>query len=237
VAEALHRAARIAGKVKENRTTVSFVLDAAMDAAPGQFAMVWLPGMDEKPFSIAGARPLTFAISRVGAFSEALHTLSVGDMVWVRGPFGRGYSVTAARTLVVGGGYGAAPLSFLAAALRARGAHVEAALGARTAVDLLYAARFAAQGVPVHPATEDGSEGARGRVTDVVAPLLDAGRFDRLCACGPEAMLEALAALCARTGTPAELSYEAYMRCGIGMCGSCEHGGRLVCMDGPVFTR
>lgn len=237
MAEALHRPARIREKVQENRTTVSFVLDAEMDAAPGQFAMVWLPGMDEKPFSIAGTRPLTFAISRVGPFSEALHALPEGGTVWVRGPFGRGYSVTPVPTLVVGGGYGAAPLSFLAAALQARGAAVEAAIGARAAADLLYGRRFSAQGVPVHPATEDGSEGTRGRVTDVVAPLLASGRFARLCACGPEAMLEALAAIAARTGTPCELSYEAYMRCGIGMCGSCEHGGRLVCLDGPVVQR
>lgn len=235
MAEALHNAARIQEKVQENRTTVSLVLDAEMEAVPGQFAMVWLPGMDEKPFSIAGARPLTFAISRVGPFSETLHALSAGATIWVRGPFGRGYSLTRARTLLVGGGYGAAPLCFLAAALRERGAHVEAALGARTAADLLYGMRFAAQGVPVHAATEDGSGGARGRVTDIVTPLLDAGRFERVCACGPEGMLESLAALCARAGVPAELSYEAYMRCGIGLCGSCEHGGRLVCMDGPVL--
>jgi dihydroorotate dehydrogenase electron transfer subunit len=135
----------------------------------------------------------------------------------------------------VGGGYGAAPLAFLASVLQGRGASVEAAIGARSAADLLFEGRFSALGVPLHAATEDGTSGTRGRVTDVVAPLLDSGRFERLCACGPEGMLASLHALCASAGVPAELSYEAYMRCGVGLCGSCEHEGRLVCLDGPVL--
>jgi dihydroorotate dehydrogenase electron transfer subunit len=233
--ETMHRPARIVKTVEENEKTVSFILDISMDAAPGQFAMLWLPGLDEKPFSIAAAAPLMFTISRVGPFSDALHALRAGDTLWIRGPFGRGWSAAAQATLLVGGGYGAAPLAFLASVLLARGATVEAAVGARRAADLLFEQRFAAMGVPVHAATEDGSSGARGRVTDVVAPLLASGRFRRLCACGPEGMLESLHGLCVRAGVPAELSYEAYMRCGVGLCGSCEHDGRLVCMDGPVL--
>jgi dihydroorotate dehydrogenase electron transfer subunit len=91
--------------------------------------------------------------------------------------------------------------------------------------------------VPLHVATEDGTAGERGKVTVIAEALLRSGRFRRLCACGPEAMLESLDALCRREGIPAELSWEAYMRCGIGMCGSCEHGGRLICLDGPVLLR
>jgi dihydroorotate dehydrogenase electron transfer subunit len=231
----LHRAMRIVEKVQENPKTVSFVFDAALTAEPGQFAMLWLPGVDEKPFSIAGTDPLMFTISRVGPFSEALLALLPGDMIWVRGPFGRGFAPAPGRALLVGGGYGAAPLHFLARSLLAAGAAAEMALGARTAAELLFVDRFEKLPVPIHAATEDGSRGTRGRVTDVVAPLLASGRFDRLCACGPEGMLDSLAALCVKAGVPGELSWEAYMRCGIGICGSCEHAARLVCMDGPVF--
>jgi dihydroorotate dehydrogenase electron transfer subunit len=232
----LHRAARVTGKIVENPKTVSLVLDIAMPASPGQFAMLWLPGVDEKPFSISGADPLQFTIARVGPFSDLLHALQVGDPLWVRGPFGRGYTPGNGRTLLVGGGYGAAPLHFLGRSILAAGAAgIEAALGARIAADLLFVEQFQALGAAVHVATEDGSAGTRGRVTDVVAPLLESGRFARLCACGPEGMLESLAALCRAARVPAELSYEAYMRCGIGLCGACEHGARLVCMDGPVF--
>lgn len=232
----LHRAARIVERVRENEKTISLVLSLSLAAEPGQFAMLWLPGIDEKPFSIAGADPLMFTIARVGPFSEMLHERVPGDTLWVRGPFGRGYSRPRGRALLVGGGYGAAPLSFLAGSLLRGGAVVEAAIGARTSAELLFLDRFAARSVPVHAATEDGSSGTRGRVTDVVGPLLAAGRFDRLYGCGPEAMLASLAMQCRQAGIPAELSHEAYMRCGVGVCGACEHEGRLVCMDGPVFT-
>ena len=235
-AASLHLAARVVEKTQENARTIMLALDAALEAAPGQFAMLWLPGVDEKPFSIACVDPLSFAVSRVGPFSEALHALEPGDHVWLRGPYGTGFSERPGRALLVGGGYGAAPLHFLARVLLDRGTKVEAALGARGAGDLLFLHRFRDLGVPVHVATEDGSSGTRGRVTGVAGPLLRAGGVDILYACGPEAMLDALAALCRETGTPAELSFEAYMRCGIGICGSCEHGERLVCRDGPVFS-
>ena len=231
-----HAAARVTDRIQENPRTVTLVLDRAFpQARPGQFCMLWLPGTDEKPFSIAGPDPLMFTVSRVGPFSEALQALGPGDPVWVRGPFGAGWTIGPCRALLVGGGYGAAPLYFLARAWREQGAMVEAALGARTSADLLFMDRFTGCGLPVHPATEDGSRGAGGRVTDVVAPLLSSGKFDRLCACGPEAMLDALAALCREHRVAGELSYEAYMRCGVGICGSCEHEERLVCLDGPVF--
>ena len=235
----IHRPFGVLESIPENSRTVSLVLRGRMNARPGQFAMLWIPGADEKPFSISGADPLMFTISRVGPFSDALHSLVPGDTVWARGPFGRGFSAEPGSALLVGGGYGAAPLSFLASVLAA-GADgspplIEAALGVRTSADLMFQRRFAAQGVRVHVATEDGSAGTEGRVTEVVRPLLFSGRFSRLCACGPEGMLEALAALCREAEVPAELSYEAYMRCGIGLCGACEHEGRLVCQDGPVF--
>lgn len=236
ISPARHVAARVADRIQENARTLTLVLDRPLpEAVPGQFCMVWLPGVDEKPFSIAGPDPLMFTISRVGPFSEALQALRPGDPLWVRGPFGAGWTVGPCRALLAGGGYGAAPLYFLARSLRGQGAFVETALGARTSTDLLFLDRFRGGGIPVHPATEDGSEGARGLVTHVVAPLLASGRFARLCACGPEGMLDALAELCRQHHVAGELSYEAYMRCGVGICGSCEHEERLVCRDGPVF--
>ena len=236
ISPTLHVAARVADRIRESARTLTLVLDSALsEARPGQFCMLWLPGADEKPFSIAGPDPLMFTISRVGPFSEALQALSPGDPVWVRGPFGAGWTVGPCRALLAGGGYGAAPLYFLARSLRAQGAIVEAALGARSSSDLLFMDRFRGCGLPVHAATEDGSEGATGRLTEIVGPLLESGRFDRVCGCGPEGMLDALAGLCREHHVAGELSYEAYMRCGIGICGSCEHEERLVCRDGPVF--
>jgi dihydroorotate dehydrogenase electron transfer subunit len=227
---------RVKERLQENPRTVSLVLELPLEATPGQFGMLWLPGVDEKPYSISGTRPLTFTVSRVGPFSESLAALRPGDSVGVRGPFGTGWSVAPGRALLVGGGYGAAPLHFLARGLLAAGGSIDVALGARAAAELLFADRFAQLGVPLHLATEDGSSGLKGRVTDAVEPLLAAGMFDRLCACGPEPMLARLEALCRAAGVVAELSHEAYMRCGIGICGACEREGRLVCRDGPVLA-
>ncbi len=232
------RSARVVERTAENPRTVTLVLSDSMEACPGQFAMLWLPGLDEKPFSIAASDPLAFTVSRVGPFSDALHLLTKGDRLWFRGPFGKGFPLEGSRALLAGGGYGAAPLWFLAARLLARtgnGGNVEVALGARTASELLFMDRFRSLGVPVHLATEDGSAGAAGLITESVAPLLSGRGFDHLYACGPEGMLDALARLARSAGITADLSYEAYMRCGIGICGSCEHAGRLVCLDGPVF--
>ena len=237
-AGSLHRPLRVLEKVPENAKTLSLVLDGSLECMPGQFAMLWLPGSDEKPFSIAGSDPLMFTISRVGPFSEALHGLRAGDVLWVRGPFGTGFTLERGSSLLVGGGYGAAPLAFLASALAGADPRtkVEAALGARTASDLIFLKRFQSLCVPVHAVTEDGSEGTAGLVTDTARALLASGKFSRVRACGPEGMLQALAGVCTRAGVAAELSHEAYMRCGVGLCGACEHEGRLVCMEGPVFT-
>jgi len=221
--------------IPENYRTRTLVLDAAVDALPGQFAMLWLPGLDEKPFSLRGADPLAFTVAAVGPFSRALHRLAPGDRVWFRGPFGRGFRLAGRDHLMAGGGYGVAPLLFLAGRARARGDGVRVVIGARAAPDLLLAAAFEDLGVEVHLATEDGGAGARGRVTDVTGPLAAAARPDALYACGPHGMLAALKTQAAAMDLPVQLAWEAYMRCGIGICGSCEHAGMLLCADGPVL--
>ena len=86
----LPQAMRIVEIRAENRQTKTFVLDGALEAVPGQFVRVWLPGADEKPFSLAGANPVTWTIAAVGPFSSALHGLAAGERVWVRGPLVKG---------------------------------------------------------------------------------------------------------------------------------------------------
>ena len=81
--------------------------------------------------------------------------------------------------------------------------------------------------------TEDGSRGIHGRVTDALAPLVEAGAIDAICACGPHGMEK----LGQAHGVETQLSWEAYMRCGIGICGACEFEGKVLCMDGPVLKK
>ena len=223
-------------KVIDEATGIkSIILPYKLDAKPGQFAMAWLPGVDEKPFSLAGVNPIAVTVAEVGPFTEAVHKLKEGDRLWVRGPFGTGFSVEASPALLVAGGYGSAPLSFLARELRSLGQDVYVALGANTADALLLRHRFEGLGCTVHLATEDGSAGRAGLVTDLAATLLARVEIGAIYACGPNTMLNALAPLAQERNLPCQLSHEAYMRCGIGVCGSCTCGDRLVCRDGPVF--
>jgi dihydroorotate dehydrogenase electron transfer subunit len=236
----LPQALRIVKIKDENTTTKTFVLDGSLDAQPGQFVMAWLPRLDEKPFSLANANPVVMTIAAVGPFSQALHQLQVGDYLWVRGPLGQGYQLPSGpggRLLLIGGGYGVAPLLFLAGQALAVGFQVLMIIGARTKTDLLLVDDFEALDVPLWLTTEDGSVGYKGLVTDVI-PLVIAESTppNMVYACGPTGMLQAIATLCQAENIPVQLSWEAHMRCGIGLCGSCEVGqGWLVCLDGPVF--
>jgi dihydroorotate dehydrogenase electron transfer subunit len=101
--------------------------------------------------------------------------------------------------------------------------------------DLLLVQDLEASGIEVHVATEDGSRGERGLATAVVERLIDERPPSAIYACGPHGMLHAVESLAARRRLPAQLAWEAYMRCGVGICGSCEHGGMLLCADGPVL--
>ncbi len=232
----LPRAYRVARVEPENENTNTYIMEGSLDATPGQFVMAWLPGIDEKPFSLAAADPITLTVARVGPFTTALHALRPGDRLWLRGPVGSGFVLGRAPALLVGGGYGAAPLWFLARRLRAAGQVVRVALGARTAAALVLERRFADLGCAVHVATDDGSRGRPGVVTDLARDLFAVNPASALYGCGPEPMLNALEVLARDLRVPCQLSYEANMMCGLGICGSCAHGDRLVCRDGPVFT-
>ena len=241
----------------ENYRTKTFIFDKSLpDAQPGQYVMAWLPDVGEKPFSIAGNDPLAFMVVAVGPFSKALHWLNVGARVWVRGPLGQGFALRGRHHLLVGGGYGVAPLLFLARTALAAGHTVEVCIGARTAEDVLLAGAFEKEAVSnqrsavspfivVRVTTDDGSTGEKGLVTQAVEAAIAARRPDCIYACGPIPMLTALARLCQEHNLPHQFSWEAHLRCGLGICGSCEldaqtrqvaniPAGWLVCKDGPV---
>ncbi|HEY4688994.1 MAG TPA: dihydroorotate dehydrogenase electron transfer subunit [Anaerolineae bacterium] len=238
----LPRSVRILQVVRETRTVSTFVLDATLHAEPGQFVMVWVPGVDEKPISIAWPDPLTLTIARVGEWSTAMHEKKAGDTIGIRGPYGRPYRIDVNRpALLVGGGYGAAPLYYLASCMNERGMSVTAALGARRADDLIFVDRFKQSGIEVLLATEDGSVGMEGYVTLAVEAYLAGQPSNRptdppaIYACGPEGLLVALHGISRRHGLPAQLSVERYMKCGFGVCGQCALDDILTCVDGPVL--
>ena len=243
------RTFRVVHIQSENKATKSLIFDQPLiNAEPGQFVMLWLPGVGEKPFSILNNDPFSVAVTSVGLFSSALIELDIASRVWARGPLGQGFKLEGHRHLLVGGGYGAAPLLFLAKQARSRNDVVKVCLGARSAGDLMMIDAFKGLGCEVFVSTNDGSYGEAGLVTNVVDQILRNSKMDALYACGPVPMLSALSEICRNKKIPAQLSWEANMRCGIGLCGSCELDdetrksagipvGWLTCKDGPVYTQ
>lgn len=242
----LFQALRLQSVRVENKLTKTLICDGEMpEAQPGQFVMAWLPGIGEKPFSIAAKEPFSLTVAAVGPVSEALCRLQPGKRVWVRGPLGQGFALQGHRHLLVGGGYGAAPLAFLAGEIINQKEDVTVCLGACTAKEVILASVFDRLGCRVRLNTEDGSLGERGLVTASLQAELTENRPDAVYACGPTPMLSAVNVLCAHFEVPCQLSWEAHMRCGLGLCGSCElpkeiceavglPKGWLVCKDGPV---
>ena len=217
------------------------------DTHPGQFAMLaaaerWGGGEHERPylpraFSIARheAQELHFLLEDVGPGSRRLCELAVGDGLWVLGPLGRGFTPppSGRRAVLVGGGVGIAPLAILQDTLRG---DVTVLLGFRD----LARAQGAALLHQATVATDDGSHGHHGLVTDLLSSELDRDPDAVVYACGPAAMLEGVRAMCAARAIPAQLALEAGMACGFGACFGCavprRGGGYLrVCLDGPVI--
>jgi dihydroorotate dehydrogenase electron transfer subunit len=241
----LPRALKVTEIKVENTYTKTFILAGSLAAEPGQFVMAWLPDFEDKPFSLAGADPISLTVAAVGPVSRALHQLRGGDLLWVRGPLGRGYQLPAdyspssSHILLIGGGYGVAPLLFLARQAVAADYQVSAIIGARSGSDLLLVEAFEALGVSLWLTTEDGSVGQQGLVTDAIAAVISATPIKprAVYSCGPTGMLQAVATRCEAENIPLQVGWEAHMRCGIGLCGSCEVGqGWLTCLDGPVFS-
>jgi dihydroorotate dehydrogenase subfamily 1 len=227
----------------ERHDVKTFTVNApaiAKESTPGQFVMVWDPGIDEIPISIAHASSdgnLELAIADVGDCSHSLHQKQVGDLVGLRGPYGTGFSLTGDRICMVAGGYGAAPLRFAASRARAIGKDVVVLEGAQCSPDLLYILEFRALDCDVKVSTEDGSQGYCGMCTALFEELLASGEaFDQVLTCGPELMMKRVCELTRRNTIPTQVSVERIIKCSCGACGACDLGGYRVCKDGPVFT-
>jgi len=235
----LHKIEEVKAENEEVKTFTFFSAEIAKESIPGQFVMVWNPGVDEIPISIADASPegeLEVAIADVGDCTHSLHQKHVGDLVGLRGPFGRAFSLHGERICMVSGGYGAAPLRFAAKESKELGKHVVVLEGARSSAELLYVSEFLDLGWNVRVATEDGSKGYKGLVTELLEEILASGeKFEQVLTCGPELMMERVCEITRRERIPTQVSAERIVKCGCGACGSCDLGGYRVCKDGPVF--
>jgi dihydroorotate dehydrogenase electron transfer subunit len=210
-------------------------------ARPGQFLMLWVPGVDEIPLSISDAHEdgtVTVAVRNVGSATGALHDMKAGLLIGVRGPFGNWFSVRKGRLLIVGGGTGVAPLLFLAKELIVKEANVTFVLGAKTEEELLFINELerVCSSLNVMATTEDGSRGLKCLATDPLGTITAREKPDLIYACGPEQMIRKTFDLAEERNVRMEASLERLMRCAIGLCGSCIIGKYRVCRDGPVFS-
>ena len=210
---------------------------------PGQFVNIALPGFFlRRPVSVADWRDgeLRLLVRLVGAGTRALADATPGTRLDLLSGLGNGFDASLAgssRPVLVGGGIGVAPLLGLARRMAGTGSAPDVALGFRNRADALCADEFRSLGCRVAVATEDGSLGHRGFVTEPLRPLAASGAY--VFACGPLPMLRAVHALPGLSG--GQYSLEARMGCGFGACVGCtietRGGPRRVCREGPVFLQ
>lgn len=235
---------------------LTFQHPEASTARAGQFVMMKAAGAGEpllpRPFSILLTDPgeSTFRVflKAVGPGSRGLAALAIGETATCLGPLGRPFEAPAAGTqaLLVAGGYGIAPFVLFSRELKGKGQAVRVFYGGRTDDDVQLPASFEALGVPLVTATEDGSLGQHGRVTEPLLAYLDSepGAV-QLFACGPDAMLHAVARVGQQRALPVQVSLDPWMGCGVGTCLGCvvriqravepQPHPRCACTEGPVF--
>ncbi len=220
-------------------------------ARPGQFVMlrtsVTADPMLRRAFSLhdwrAGSLEILYKV--VGRGTAWMAHRRTGDTVDLIGPLGQGFAVapTLRKALLVAGGMGIAPFRFLIRSLRDAGIEIILFYGARTAGDLMELAEMEAADVSLLLATEDGSRGETGRVTELFREhfrkVEPSERF-KIFACGPRAMLYEVARIARGQEIACEVSLESHMACGLGTCMGCviatDNGYQRVCREGPVFS-
>ena len=226
---------------KETPTVNTLVLDKKCGSINfGQFFMVWVPGVGEKPYACSkyAANKMEITVKHVGPVSEKLQSLKKGDLVGVRGPYGNGCFIPKGRNpCYVAGGLGIVPLIAMIESMKGSARKVTVILGAKTNEELVFAERVKKSGADLRIVTDDGSAGEKAFPHQVLTGVIKERKIDQVYCCGPEVMMREVLKIVQEKKIPAQFSLERYMKCGIGLCGSCalDPSGLLVCKDGPVF--
>ncbi|MBU1131035.1 dihydroorotate dehydrogenase electron transfer subunit [Patescibacteria group bacterium] len=232
-------------KIVENNAFIkTFYFEHQLEARPGQFVWLWLPGISEKPFSVGYQSNNEFGLTicQVGNVTKKIFELKIGDKVGIKGPYGTYYEIGKSKNIaLVGGGYGSAPLSFLAAKTVKNNPDVNISfiIGAQTKNLLFIKPEDFNQKIKFYFTTDDGSVGTKGRVTDVLEKLLSENKIDYIATCGPELMQFKIIELAEKYKTDCQISLERYMKCSCGICGQCvvDPLGIRMCTEGPVINK
>ncbi len=233
------RVVRIIETKQETPTVKSLFFhdDETAKSRPGQFLMIWIPGIDEIPMSVSSTRPPGITVKLVGEATETLSHLEKDDEIGIKGPFGNGFTITGQKALVVGGGVGVASLLPLIRRLAGEGKDITVILGAKTKEELLFKEEIMKQvgRDQLIICTDDGSSGSKKIASDLAAEMIEKNNYDQVYTCGPEKMIYKIFEAAEKRNIRLQASVERYMKCGFGLCGSCCIGPFLVCKDGPVL--
>ncbi len=237
------RVSKVVNETKTAKTIFVDIGESELGFTPGQFLMVWVPGVDEIPMSVSLWEPpkVGITILPIGEATEALCSVKANEWLGLRGPFGSSFTLESKKALVVGGGVGMAPLRPLVFDLLRRNVAVTVLIAAKTRHELIFFDEFSKvteDRLVVKVATDDGSEGFKGLATDAVKDILNDNVFDTVYTCGPELMMYGLYETVKNSKMEFQASLERFMKCGCGVCGTCalDPTGSLVCVEGPVFT-
>ena len=233
--------------------TLIFNDDVMTKVLPGQFAMVWIPGVGEIPMSIMISpenddqnNKMAFTVRKYGISSTGLYNSKVGDLIGIRGPYGNSFDIKSGKIMLVGGGTGLVPLMRLLKYMNldndSTDYNVTVLLGAKTQSEVFFegmARSLLSKQKSDHKVivmTDDGSYGKKGLVTDMVRELVNTTSYDAVYTCGPELMMYKTVKIAHSKGIFVQASIERMMKCGVGICGSCCMGPDLVCKDGTIFN-
>jgi len=241
------RIVKIQSVEKTSADIKSFIFQdpQSANAKPGQFLMIWVPGVDEIPLSLSFIGPgdrAGFTVLKLGEATTALHKKKRGDIIGIRGPYGTPFTPVSGNVLVVGGGTGVAPLIPLIEALVKQKTEITFLLGVKTVERLLFMNRIKKILSKVKSrlivTTDDGSFGIKGFASDPVREILEENKFNMIYTCGRERLMYEVFKQAERENMPVQASLERFMKCGVGICGQCvlDPLGLRVCKDGPVFT-
>ncbi len=229
--------------------SILFKLDKSLIPKPGQFIMIWIPGIDEIPMSISDYKKDEYwgiTVKIIGECTKALANLEEGDYIGVRGPLGNSFKIPEdkdKKIFLIGGGIGLAPLRFLSSELKKYGYSFKMIIGAKKENELVLVHKPDNIEISyIHYCTDDGSYGQKGFTIEIFKEIISSFSLDELkntivYTCGPEIMMLKLSEICIKKDITLYASLERIMRCGCGLCGLCalDPLGLLVCKDGPIF--
>lgn len=224
--------------VKETSLIRTFKFDYPLGAKPGQFVMLWIPGHDQKPMSVAydDGKEFWLTVQKVGPATKALFEFKKGDFLGISGPFGTHFNIGGKEHVaVLGGGCGCVPIYFATLEALKKGCKVDYIVAVGSKEKLLFVDRLKKmKNVNLHVA----EIGKRGQDTEILKKVVSKNKIDKIFTCSHELVMKKVSDIAHKSKIFCQLSLERHMKCGFGVCGQCalDSLGLCVCKHGSVMN-